>query len=187
MTGDEYIKCALRTESDKFCIDMVSPRIIHAAAGIVTEAGELLEAVTRKRIDKINIIEELGDITWYSALMMDALGLAFDDLGNITNVRVRYVAIEVASDICIEACRIQDVIKRGLFYGEIDYDRIRIGLRSIYAILNAIAVCEGATLSHIWNANIKKLKGRYPDKFDVNRSLDRDINTERDAIESSLI
>lgn len=61
------------------------PRLLHAAVGIVTEAGELLGQVkkhgyTGAPIDRVNLIEELGDLLWYAVLMFDVLGVSFEEV-----------------------------------------------------------------------------------------------------------
>jgi hypothetical protein len=54
-------------------------RLFHAAVGIFTEGGELLEALTKatkkggEDIDRINFREEIGDVEWYQAIAYDAL------------------------------------------------------------------------------------------------------------------
>lgn len=57
----------------------LDPRVVHAILGLVTESVELLEALseafeTGQPIDGINILEELGDLNWYHAIAVDALG-----------------------------------------------------------------------------------------------------------------
>lgn len=54
----------------------VSPRIIHGALGLGTESGEILQSLMEslnenKEIDLDNLFEELGDIFWYIALIID--------------------------------------------------------------------------------------------------------------------
>ena len=73
MNQQEYIKKALRSESKDYKFQStgdITPRIEHAVYGLVTEAGELLDAIKKAKIygqklDKVNVVEELGDIMWY--------------------------------------------------------------------------------------------------------------------------
>jgi len=100
MKSNEYIKKALRTESKKyrFCkTDDITPRIEHAVMGIVTEAGELIDAVKKAKIyglklDRTNIIEEMGDLMWYLALLTDDLNTSFEEIWdkNIRKLKIRY-------------------------------------------------------------------------------------------------
>lgn len=61
------------------------PRLFHAAVGIFTEGGELLEALVKSTgkngedIDRINFREEIGDIEWYQAIAYDTLKVDPED------------------------------------------------------------------------------------------------------------
>jgi len=77
----DFIKQAVRTESDKFY--EVDTRVLHAAIGCVTESGELIDAIKKsmfygKELDLVNIKEEAGDILWYLAILFDTLGTDFE-------------------------------------------------------------------------------------------------------------
>ena len=84
MTNEEYIKEVLKTESVD--IDAIQERLrkpqvlrlLHAAKGMVTEAGELLDMLKKhifygRDLDLVNVEEEVGDSFWYAALAVDAL------------------------------------------------------------------------------------------------------------------
>ena len=54
-------------------------RLIHGMVGISTESGELLDALKKhlmygKSLDLVNIKEEVGDVLWYCALILDEVG-----------------------------------------------------------------------------------------------------------------
>jgi NTP pyrophosphatase (non-canonical NTP hydrolase) len=92
MNNQEYIKLATRTEST-----LNPDRILHAALGLATEAGELLDAKKRemfynKPLDWHNLIEEAGDIFWYLAILCDAMNVSFEEVQrrNIDKLRARY-------------------------------------------------------------------------------------------------
>lgn len=61
--------------------------IIHAIVGIATEATELLEALfdklSGKNIDTVNLVEEVGDLMWYQALLLRTLNTNFEQTGAI--------------------------------------------------------------------------------------------------------
>lgn len=91
----DFIQQAIRTESDKFYD--VNPRILHAAIGCVTEAGELIDAIKKsvfygKELDLTNIKEEAGDILWYLAILFDTLGTDFEtEMSRVINkLKVRF-------------------------------------------------------------------------------------------------
>lgn len=71
--------------------------LLHAAMGIGTEAGELLDAFKRKLfygkpLDVVNVKEEVGDIMWYIAILLRELDLDFEEILqlNIDKLRARF-------------------------------------------------------------------------------------------------
>lgn len=55
--------------------DRINIRLLHAAIGIFTESGEMLEALMKQlttgELDMVNVSEEIGDVHWYSAIAVD--------------------------------------------------------------------------------------------------------------------
>jgi NTP pyrophosphatase (non-canonical NTP hydrolase) len=100
MTPNEYIEQALRTESQPYRFTAtgdVTPRIEHAVMGAVTEAAELMDALKKSKIygrplDRVNLVEEMVDLTWYLAILADELGVSFEEIWekNINKLRQRY-------------------------------------------------------------------------------------------------
>ena len=101
--GNTYIDDALRTESGNFPLDESkypegsTDRLLHAAMGLTTEAGEFLDALKKhlfygKPLDLVNLREEIGDIMWYLAIACSALGTDFEteQARNIAKLRKRY-------------------------------------------------------------------------------------------------
>ncbi len=100
MTPSEYIKKALRTENSEYVFtdtNGVTPRIEHGIMGLVTESAELMDAVKKAKIygrelDRVNLVEEAGDLMWYLAILGDELGVSFEDMWekNIAKLTKRY-------------------------------------------------------------------------------------------------
>ena len=100
MKAKDYIQNAIKTERkdyDFIATGEVTPRIEHAVMGLVTEAGELMDQlkkakIYRKDLDKVNLIEEAGDVMWYLALLCDELQVDFEDVWdrNIKKLAARY-------------------------------------------------------------------------------------------------
>ena len=57
-----------------------SPRVFHSIVGIATEAVELLEGMNDENFDTVNFLEELGDLNWYEAIGIDAVGGTFEQV-----------------------------------------------------------------------------------------------------------
>jgi hypothetical protein len=74
----------------------VDPRIFHSLIGLATESTELVEALSvafsGEELDNINLLEEFGDINWYQAIGIDALGGDFGSIlkTNIDKLKKRY-------------------------------------------------------------------------------------------------
>jgi NTP pyrophosphatase (non-canonical NTP hydrolase) len=103
MDTKKYKDMVLRTESKDFdsiasrLKDKRALRLLHGSCGIATEAGELLDAMKKhifygKDIDTVNIVEEIGDLMWYSAIILDELGVEFEEVmeKNINKLQARY-------------------------------------------------------------------------------------------------
>jgi NTP pyrophosphatase (non-canonical NTP hydrolase) len=72
-------------------------RMFHAILGLITESQELLEGFckglgTEEGIDEVNLAEELGDLGWYQALLVDSLQVSWEDqlVKNINKLKARY-------------------------------------------------------------------------------------------------
>lgn len=72
-------------------------RIFHGIIGIITEAGELAEALGKAiqdetPLDLTNVSEEIGDGLWYDAAVLRVLGTTFDSVQrtNIAKLRARF-------------------------------------------------------------------------------------------------
>jgi NTP pyrophosphatase (non-canonical NTP hydrolase) len=106
MTPDEYQALANRTEytPDFVRLEGRSPehnfmiaRLIHAQLGLASEAGEIADALKKhiiygKALDELNVFEEVGDHSWYSALACGAIRRGFEDAlaRNIDKLKTRY-------------------------------------------------------------------------------------------------
>lgn len=63
---------------EEFSLDHRNVRLLHGALGLVTESIEVLSAVvdsiSGRPLDIVNLVEECGDIAWYQAEIFDAVG-----------------------------------------------------------------------------------------------------------------
>lgn len=76
-TSEKYIEAAKRLHP--FDADTLVPmRLLHAAMGICTEGGELMDVVKKyvfygKPIDWVNVSEEVGDLFWYQFILINTM------------------------------------------------------------------------------------------------------------------
>ena len=84
------------------------------------------------------------------------------------------VLINSVMGLCGESGEAIDIVKKWLAQGhELDRDRLTKELGDIAWYLAEAATALDLPLEQILQANIDKLKKRYPDGFDVKRSLVR--------------
>ena len=103
ITSENYVENVLKTESPitpeliERLTDPRTIRLLHAGLGLVTEAGEFIDALKKhifygKKLDLINCQEEIQDSLWYVGLGIDALETIFNEMltKNIAKLSARY-------------------------------------------------------------------------------------------------
>lgn len=77
--------------------DPAKLHLAHMAIGVSTEAGEILDCVKKnlcynKPLDKVNLIEELGDMEFYLEALRQAIGVSREEIlqANIEKLDKRY-------------------------------------------------------------------------------------------------
>ena len=99
----KYQEAALRTESTCFGAmnerlrSVRTLRLLHAAMGLADEAGEFVKPLKAhifygQELDLTSLEEELGDVCWFLALSLDALGLSWEAClaKNLAKLNARY-------------------------------------------------------------------------------------------------
>lgn len=100
-----------------------------------------------------------------------------------TNNSVRL--LHGAIGLCTETGEIQDALKRALFYGKtLDYVNLKEEIGDVLWYLNILCDELGITLEDAMAANIAKLESRYKGGFSENKSINRDLGTERGKLEN---
>lgn len=104
MTTTEYQEMALRTQADQ---DKILKRMYsgplsmmqadNACRGLIADAGEVAGCIQKwieygRDLDKVNLMEELGDCLWRIAQMCDAMNWSLEDVmqANIIKLQARY-------------------------------------------------------------------------------------------------
>jgi NTP pyrophosphatase (non-canonical NTP hydrolase) len=72
-------------------------RLLHAAIGMNTEAGEVIDLLKKKafygkEVDQLKFVDEIGDLLWYMGLACDVLGVSFEEImdRNTAKLTARY-------------------------------------------------------------------------------------------------
>ena len=85
------------------------------------------------------------------------------------------VLINGVMGLCGESGEVIDVVKKHLAHGhELDRSHILEELGDVAWYLAEVAYALDASLDDVLTANIEKLKRRYPEGFDKERSIKRD-------------
>ena len=94
MTANDYQRMAMRTSG---VYDDNLAMIRNAVYGLNGEAGEIIDLLKKHEfqghdLPDERLIEELGDLLWYCALLADALGVELEDVmrRNIEKLKARY-------------------------------------------------------------------------------------------------
>lgn len=84
-------------EDDAMVLNQDKAEVLHAAMGVLTESMELAtalfsHALADGELDVPNIVEEIGDIDFYTAMLMRQLGITREQTNqvNIDKLKARY-------------------------------------------------------------------------------------------------
>jgi len=152
-------------------------QLLHYGLGLATEGCEL--AAAAKAGNNVNIVEELGDICWFAAGACQVLDVVPDET---------YVAAAPKVGIYEVISRCEEFasrIKAAIYYGSPakpkDPSEDYWTTLPAQILVRAMAIAQAqANLGPggLLAANIRKLKARFPDKFDAGRALNRNTSAE---------
>jgi NTP pyrophosphatase (non-canonical NTP hydrolase) len=105
-------------------------------------------------------------INEYQSLAMTTLNRELDK---------KDVLINGVMGLCGESGEVIDIVKKHLAHGhELDREHILEELGDVAWYLAEVAYALDASLDDVLTANIEKLRKRYPEGFDRERSIKRD-------------
>jgi NTP pyrophosphatase (non-canonical NTP hydrolase) len=182
MTTAQYQPAALRTARQK-TIRLNEDEFdqLHAAMGLCTEAAELQEAYTAG--DAAHIKEEIGDMLWYIPLLCRGLRVNMDEAaGEFTVQGMRFASPDTITWLAAQVLNLQ---KRALAYENVAAKTVYFDmLRTLMKALACLAERYGFTLEEAASANIAKLRARYPGGFTNTDAVTRNLDVEKDALQS---
>lgn len=178
MNLEEYATLAMRTAKP---LTSLREMLVHGAMGCCSEAGELAQTVCEHAdtgvLDLENLTEELGDGVWYAVYMAEAAGasaLVIQESAYFTHVvwgvdlavrTLRWVSIgaDIATDV--KAFKFYD---KPLDMRKLEYDLVRY-----ISAAKQIAAAHSVDFSEVLEANVAKLRERYPDQYSDTAAIDR--------------
>ena len=164
---NNYIQLAMRTNSPTVGTYNVPPDILHAALGLADEIQEYSDAP-----DAVNLIEELSDLCWFTALACNASDTVMD------------YSCKSPPSLYESVNAYISMIKRWYAYGKVPTHAETAN--ALYHVASAIRLeCEGwgYAIDDVMEIGINKLSIRYPDKFTPENAINRDIIAERAELE----
>lgn len=102
-------------------------RSLHAVIGLAGEVGEVTDAVKKavmygKTLDVDDVKEEVGDILWYMALLLDSVGSSFEEVMQINHDKLekRYPSGFTEAAAIARADKTEETPEAGLIAPESD-------------------------------------------------------------------
>jgi NTP pyrophosphatase (non-canonical NTP hydrolase) len=232
MEPNHYQKLALRTE--KVCVpfapgdppegrmfplfdtgvpedDVLLTRLYHSSLGISTEAGEMDDAVKRaliygKPFDRVNVLEECGDVLWYVAIGADAISLSMQQVASSAvdftwerkdrSLRLRKRVEGVGLEKLLWGTH-GLVQQAAIFRGQVEHlataqyklmdtvrDMMSYELAGTYAALLVCLDAVGYGMPRCAEANIAKLSKRWGAEYSDQKALFRNLDDERKVLET---
>ena len=173
---EDYQRLAMRTSPEGH------DRMLNGCMGLIGESGEVVDIVKKwkfqsgdhAQLPKDKLIEELGDVLWYCAEV--STGMKSDMIKDREQWGLEGLSYD--GKLHIEALFLaklcQSVTDAWLYPDEFTPD-IRYLIAYIMDLIGYMLhnYCE-CTLERCMELNIEKLKRRYPEGFDPERSLHRE-------------
>lgn len=187
MTLLEYNEATKRTLPD---LGSLTKNIAHMEMGIITEVGEIVDPFKKhfaygKDIDIVNVGEEIADLSWYlsNKTTLDRKKLVINNFTEeeaIKNFGAEESMESSEEDKYDLVVSIVVEVQKGTIYNAGHY-------KSPQACFEALSLaCSLLGLSYFeqLDKNIRKLKARFPDKFDADKAINRDLEAERKELEN---
>lgn len=126
--------------------------------------------------------------TTYKSYVKDALRTESDHLQAFTRLCAdprKLRLLHAVMGLCTEVGELQDQVKKHLFYGtNLDLVNLKEEGGDLFWYLAILADVLGeANFTNMLQANIAKLRVRYPEKFEEKAANNRDLDKERSALE----
>ncbi len=194
MKFSEYIPLAMRTCKSLPFADHIN----HMGLGIVGEMGEIVDQLKKayiydKAIDQVNIVEEVGDVAWYVAGVVQFYPnlhsfIESDELKNSINYeKLAEAKSKITRTALLNTMSAANlVVDMGILADETGKpsDEGEEVAKTLCVFLFATAVLLDVDLAEAFEVNIAKLAKRYGDKYSDYAAINRDIDAERAVLEA---
>ena len=144
--------------------------IIHMQRGMITELAELIDALKKKDaynkpIDVVNIIEELGDFMWY-----------FGNYVNVTKSQTPFESFWIPKDSCFKNKLNENINNLLISISCLHTSDI---FKYFCTVSSIFMEQYNFTFQQVLDANIAKLRKRYPNGFSQHDAINRNVGEEK--------
>ena len=173
-----YQESAQRTSSTK----TNEEKILNARLGLMGETGELADLLKKYKfqsgdnpeLPREKIVEEIGDVCWYIAEAFTGIG---QDMQKAVDMEWEKAinASWYEKSMCDLIFTVHHVVDGIMGYLDQPFPYASVlMLVQLMRLLDILASICRSSLTEVLEANIAKLKKRYPDGFDAERSINRE-------------
>lgn len=142
--------------------------------GTLTEA-QRIEHLEEELIDGLMYCEHLAAVGRERGITADDYQRAALRTAQVTTLTDEDLLLNGVMGLCGESGECIDLVKKVRFQGhELDRDKFLLELGDVAWYLAVAAHGAGFRLSEVFEANVDKLKKRYPNGFDKARSMNRE-------------
>lgn len=187
MRIEEYQPLAMRTSTEGH------DRVRNGCLGLIGESGEIIDAIKKWEFQSGDhatfpaekIIDECGDVLWYCAELATGLGTDMEELYDKLsegfyndlhpmNAEAEHVDI-VCARLCFACGKPFNVLFEPTFDAPKEWREAQAKAQIVGIMITVQDILEScmSTLDEAMERNIAKLRKRYPDGFDPERSLHR--------------
>lgn len=182
MKANEYVDAAIRTAPTLVRNDQ---SFILGGIGVAGEAIEAFEAMNSHIIDAPKLIKELGDVTWYVALICYVHYIAFEDLTLSDDMLMEFgmrnsLATPISlvqwngKELLFAAKGVSEYAKKAVFHQHpVNTRELEHLLGRVVKRVQRIALALDTTIEDVLAKNIDKLKIRYPERFTSAASMNK--------------
>ena len=175
----------------------VNERLGLCGLGLVGETGEVADMLKKylyhrngKPLDVEKLKDELGDVLWYYFILLDTLGLTFEEMvrtdvpkyerrravfsGLDSKGQLEFCGLELASNLG----QVVDLLSRLLYYyhGALDVNDLKDRLGDMLWYMLLLLGTLGLTFEEVLSANVAKCRTRHANGFNPRYTSDSHVS-----------
>jgi NTP pyrophosphatase (non-canonical NTP hydrolase) len=180
MNLEQYVKDAIRTESQIDKVVLQHPEIFLFALKTFIAAGNILDCVKKNVFYGKDTEDEM--FKWCQAIRYYQFQLEDIDPELELDPRVFHALIGIAT----ESSELMEALEKSVHGEQLDYVNVleEFGDVNWYEAIGIDAM--NGDFDNILNTNIEKLRKRFPEKFTSEHAIERDVEAERATLEDTL-